>query len=224
MKVLGRSGRCSIIYDKLLDIDPKNSDAWDAKGLALGSLGKEEEAKKCFDVSKQLKQDKIAVLIDKAKNSIIEAKYDEAVKFLDKATDIDPKNSDAWYYKGISFYNLQRYLEAVKSLDKATDIDPKNSDAWYYKGISFYNLQRYLEAVKSLDKATDIDPKKTYAWYYKGNAFYNLQRYPEAVKSFKVVRDIEPKNSKVLEKLHNIYSNYTLEFDEALKISRAARY
>ena len=137
-------------FDKVTDIDPKNSDAWDAKGLALGSWERKTEAKKCFDISKQLKQDKIAQLIDKGKNSIIEAKYDEAVKSLDNATDIDPKNSDAWYYKGLSFYNLQRYLEAVKSLDKATDIDPKNGDAWYYKGESLYRQGLYNDAIFSL--------------------------------------------------------------------------
>ena len=38
--------------------------------------------------------------------------------------------------------------------------------------------------------------------------------------SFNVVKDIEPNNSKALEKLHDIYSNYTFEFDEALKISK----
>ena len=81
-------------------------------------------------------------------------------------------------------------------------------------------MQRYLEAVKSLDKVTDIDPKNTYAWYYKGNAYYYLHRYHDAVGSFNVVRDFEPKNSKVLGKLHNIYSNYSHEFDEALKISK----
>ena len=162
-------------------------------------------------------------LIDKGKNSIIEAKYDEAVKSLDKATDIDPKNSDAWYYKGLSFYNLQRYLEAVKSLDKATDIDPKNGDAWYYKGLSFYNLQRYLEAVKSLDKATDIDPKNRDAWYYKGLSFYNLQRYLEAVKSLRQGhRYMILKIVKSMKKLHDIYSNYSFEFDEALKHIQAA--
>ena len=72
LESLGRVEDAILNYDKLLDIDPKNSDAWDAKGLALGSLGKEAEAKKCFDTSKQLKQDKIAQLIEKGKNSIIE--------------------------------------------------------------------------------------------------------------------------------------------------------
>ena len=72
-------------FDKAIELDPKNSDVWDAKGLALGSLGKEDDARKCFDISKQLKQDKIVLLIDNAKNAIIEAKYEESVKSLDKA-------------------------------------------------------------------------------------------------------------------------------------------
>ena len=72
-------------FDKVINIDPKNSDAWDAKGLALGRLGKEAEAKKCFDTSKQLKEDKIAQLIEKGKNSIIDGKYDDAVKSLDNS-------------------------------------------------------------------------------------------------------------------------------------------
>ena len=37
----------------------------------------------------------------------------EAVKSLDKATDLDPKNSDAWYYKGESLYRQGLYDDAI---------------------------------------------------------------------------------------------------------------
>jgi tetratricopeptide (TPR) repeat protein len=36
-------------YDKALEIDPKDSDAWNNKGTALGKLGRYNEAIECFD-------------------------------------------------------------------------------------------------------------------------------------------------------------------------------
>ncbi len=41
-------------YDKAIDINPKLKDAWYQKGIALDRLGQYEEAKKCFEVAKEL--------------------------------------------------------------------------------------------------------------------------------------------------------------------------
>ena len=72
-------------------LDPKNTDAWDAMGLALGSKKEENMSKKCFDVSKKLKQHEIALIMDRAKISNAEAEYDESLRSLHRATDLDPK-------------------------------------------------------------------------------------------------------------------------------------
>ena len=39
------------------------------------------------------------------------AKYDEAVESFNKALEIDPKSSDAWYYKGESLVNSENTMK-----------------------------------------------------------------------------------------------------------------
>ena len=56
-------------------------------------------------------------------------KSDEAIKAYDKAIEINPHNSDAWYNKGIALYNLNKSDEAIKAYDKAIEINPQDSKA-----------------------------------------------------------------------------------------------
>lgn len=40
--------------DKFMKLNPKNKDAWHAKGRLLERLGRKNEAKKCFKKAKEL--------------------------------------------------------------------------------------------------------------------------------------------------------------------------
>jgi len=54
-------------YDKALEIVPRNADVWAFKGITLqGGLGKDEEARQCWDRAKALDKD-IAMAVDMTK-------------------------------------------------------------------------------------------------------------------------------------------------------------
>jgi len=60
-------------------------------------------------------------------------KSDEAIKAYEKAIEINPNDSDAWYNKGVALDNLNKSDEAIKAYEKAIEINPNDSDAWYNK-------------------------------------------------------------------------------------------
>jgi len=51
---LGRYDEAVTSYDHAISIDPSDADAWNSKGNSLNSMGKSNDAKKCYDKSKEL--------------------------------------------------------------------------------------------------------------------------------------------------------------------------
>ena len=115
-------------------------------------------------------------------NSLVvqHGKYEEAIKSYDRAIEIDPKKTEAWYNRGDSLGKLGRHEEAIKSYDRAIEIEPKDAKAWYNRGYSLGELGRNEEAIKSYDRAIAIDQKKAAAWYHKGVCLNKIGRVQEA--------------------------------------------
>ena len=67
--------------------------------------------------------------------------YAKAIQYYDKALEMDSKNVDAWYNKGVALDNLGKYKEAIQSYDKALEIDRKYVAAWYNKGNVLDNME-----------------------------------------------------------------------------------
>ena len=55
--------------------------------------------------------------------------YTDAIKWLEKAVEFDPKNADAWYYLGRACYTKGRRDEAWKAFMTVLDLDPHNVKA-----------------------------------------------------------------------------------------------
>jgi len=47
----------------------------------------------------------------------------------DKALDINPKYTNAWYNKGLVLDYLRKYEEAIKCYDKALELNPNDTKA-----------------------------------------------------------------------------------------------
>ncbi len=102
--------------------------------------------------------------------------FEAAVDCYDKALEIDPQDTFAWFYKGLALDNLGRYEAAIDCYDKALVIDPQDTFAWSFKGCALDNLGRYEAAIDCYDKALEIDPQDIFAWSSKGFAALQQSR------------------------------------------------
>jgi tetratricopeptide (TPR) repeat protein len=123
-------------------------------------------------------------------------KYSEGIKSLDKALEIEPNYTDAWYFKGtVLGKNLGEYDEAIKCFDKALELNPDHVDALINKGISLVSLGKYHDAIDSYDKAIMIDPDSWVSWINRGIAFGKLGRYRDAIECYDKGIEIYPENA-----------------------------
>jgi tetratricopeptide (TPR) repeat protein len=54
------------------------------------------------------------------------------IKALDRAIELDPNDTKAWYNKGLAFYALGLYGEAIQAYKEATKIDSDLGNYEYY--------------------------------------------------------------------------------------------
>ena len=86
-------------------------------------------------------------------------KYDEAIKCLNRAIELDPTNPHFWNNKSVIFCIQGSYEEAMQCLDKVIFIDPHFSAALNSKGEILMKMGRYSEAIKYFNRAIEINPE-----------------------------------------------------------------
>jgi tetratricopeptide (TPR) repeat protein len=202
LRGLGRYDEAIQAYDKVIEINSNNADAWNNKGLSLIMLSRYGEAIQALDKAIEIKPNNAAAWSNKGCALDGLGRYDEAMQASDIAIENDPKLTNALIVKGTVLHHLGRDDEALEAYDIAIAIDPKSADAWGNKGNVLGRLGRYDEAIKALDKATEIKPNNSnawgnyaIAWGNKGVSLIMLGRYDEAIKALDKALEINPNNA-----------------------------
>ena len=102
--------------------------------------------------------------------------YEESLKCLDIALNIDKKFIRALNIKGCVFVNLKKFNKAIQCYDKALEIDPTYFRALANKGNALYELDRFDESIQCYDKALEIDPRNNQILESKKEALIRKNR------------------------------------------------
>jgi tetratricopeptide (TPR) repeat protein len=108
-------------------------------------------------------------LLTQGKALWAQQKYLEALPYLERATNMAPGSSDAWFNLGATLGALDRYDESLRASERAIALDPLAFNAWTNKGTALDRLGRRDEALAAYEKATEIAPTEPAVWVNKGN-------------------------------------------------------
>jgi tetratricopeptide (TPR) repeat protein len=172
---LGKYEEAIASYDKALEINPDDDQAWNNRGSALDNLERYEEAIASYDKALEIKPDKYQPCYNRGVILGKLERYPEAIESYDKALEINPDHDQTWNNRGSALGKLERYQEAIESYDKALEIKPDKDQPWNNRGVILGKLGRYEEAIASYDKALDIKPDYADAFYNKA-CCYALQK------------------------------------------------
>jgi tetratricopeptide (TPR) repeat protein len=79
--------------------------------------------------------------------------YVDADKWLTRSIELNPNDSEAWYYLGRAKYYEERFLEAIHVFQQCLVRDPKNVKAADNLGLSYAALGRHEEAIAAYQKS-----------------------------------------------------------------------
>ena len=86
-------------------------------------------------------------------NYVLLDDYADAIKWLEKAVEIDNRNADAWYYLGRAYYSKARLNEARHAFQTVLDLDPSSAKAENNLGLIFETEGKPEEAIDAYRKA-----------------------------------------------------------------------
>lgn len=79
--------------------------------------------------------------------------YPDAMKWLERAVSMDPRNVDAWYCLGRAYHTVARLDEARKAFAKVLELDPRNVKAESNLGLIYESSGEPSAAIEAYRRA-----------------------------------------------------------------------
>jgi peptidoglycan/xylan/chitin deacetylase (PgdA/CDA1 family)/uncharacterized caspase-like protein len=96
-----------------------------------------------------------------------EKKYDEAVRELEEAAKLDPRNATIVNNLGFTLFKFEKYEESIGWLQKAIDIDPQRIVAYVNLADAYMKSGKTAEARQYYEKYAEIAPNASSIEYVR---------------------------------------------------------
>jgi tetratricopeptide (TPR) repeat protein len=87
--------------------------------------------------------------------------YDASLELCDRALNLAPEFSSAWFLRGYNHYCMEKYEKAIDDFSIALHYDGDYADAYYYRGKARQASGSYYNALLDLNKARKLDPGRS---------------------------------------------------------------
>jgi len=154
----GLLGDARIIFEKVLESNPRNFDALHLLGINAAQTQNYIQALKLFDKSLQINPGSVYAWMNKA-NVLLELKqWENALLTYNQVIRIQPGVAEVYYNQGNAFLYLNRFKEAVTSYDRAIGLETNHALALNNRGNALTSLKLLQPALDSYRNARKIDP------------------------------------------------------------------
>lgn len=146
------------------------------------------------------------VFVAQAMLAYEDKQYDQALKALREALEMDPDNLEAQYYLGLVLSAQQKFTEAAAALENAHTKAPEDLAIAYHLGVAYFALERYDQAEPLLTKVFAGQPQTENLGYYVGFMRYRHKDYQGALRAFQTGAVTDPN----IRQLTKFYAGLTL--------------
>ena len=162
-----------------------------------------------------------AALCSRGAQLSIKGKYEAALDYFQKATEINPDDPDAWHGLGSCYIGLNQPGDAIEAYHQSIAADPDNADAHFMLAMYYKVLKQYPQAISALEQVISIDPGNVQARSELAGAYGALDQTDAQIDSFKQILKIAPDHMPTLLMMGQTLRD-TGRYDDALDLLRKA--
>jgi len=133
---------------------------------------------------KNLEDDKVKTIFQKALNLHNQGMLDEAKIIYEQIIEADPRHYDSLHLLGAIEGQKNNYTNAIDLIKKSLKINNNQPIAHYNLGLAYEELERFEIALESYENAISIKLDYAEAYNNSGSVLYKLSRFEEALVSY----------------------------------------
>ena len=128
-------------FNKAIELDPNNADAYFSRGTTHARLSQYEKAIKDFDRAIELNPNYSEAYRNRGGAYAALSQHERAIEDLNKAIELNPNDDDSYYNRRLAYHELSQYERAIEDFDKAIALDPTNVDADHNREVATSKLE-----------------------------------------------------------------------------------
>lgn len=146
------------LYREMVQLDPRNLEAWEMLGAINGMLGMFSEATECCRRTIALRPDSFSAYANLGAALGSMADMPGALEAYRKVSELKPDFVDAHFNMGYALFHLGEPVKALASVETALRLAPNLASAHHLRGHCLRQLGRFDEAFTSFKTALDLEP------------------------------------------------------------------
>jgi len=171
---------------------PDNPRAQSSVGIALGRMGRFQEAIGHFEQALRLKPDYADAHSNLGTALLQEGDLQGAIKHYEQALQIEPNDAQAHFNFGVALEQAGQRDQAIDQYRQALRIDPDLAQAHDNLGNALFESGQLEAAVEQYRQALRVNPDYADAHNNLGGALLRLGRLQEAIAHFQKAARIAP--------------------------------
>ncbi len=208
-----RFAEAAACYQKVLQTDPGQWDAFHLLGLVAHQQGRHAEAAELIARALQLRPGEAGFWFNYGNVLAAAGRDADAVEAFRSATRLQPGFAQAWYSLCNALERLNRHAEVASAAESITRLQPANADDKLRLGIALYLVGHLGRAAAALQEAIALRPGFFQARHQLAVALMGLGRSAEAIGLF---RELLAEGAS--EQARELHSNLllTLQYSDAI--------
>ena len=169
-------------YISAMELDSQNADFYT------------ENASKAIS-TKILRQEEAKKYADMFDFNIQEGNWEEALKNMNKAIELDAYNSSYYYQRGNLKFNLEDLQGALADINKALELNPNIAKYYMARGAVKAMYNNFMGAFEDINKAIELDENNSSYYISRASIKIVLRSYNSALSDYNKAIKLNPENA-----------------------------
>jgi len=168
----GNNEQALVEYQKALEINPSNSEAFRLRSAPLRSLGRVSEAEASLKRSIELAPDYWRSHYSLAVHYYRQGMNDETISNVRDGLALAPDNVSLLNLTGAALWGKGLIAEAIETFERVMELDPEYTLPWSNLATAYFYTERYEDAADLYERVVGLNPNNYDYRGYLADAYF----------------------------------------------------